>query len=780
MGLQNEIDKVYALYHDEMNRLLQSKNVHPKVYKRFKRSTKPFWNDNLSSLWKTLCEKEKLFLLCSDRRRRYLQQKFVLAQKKFDREYRKAERKYRINKIDEIDNYCTSDPNKFWDSIKRLGPRKKSGIPMEVYGENQNIITDQEQVLNKWKSEFERLFNLQPDPGQFDDDFYNECITELNAQPTVHVAHFPELDHDIQIDEVIRVIKHARNNKSVGIDNFPYEIFKNAGSEQILTSLFDKIYKYHLTPSVWNLSIIKPLPKNASADLRIPLEYRGISLLSTVYTLFTSVLNNRIVNVSETHGLYADEQNGFWKDRSCADHLFSLTSIIRNRKRDRLSTYVAFVDFEKAFDRVDRNLLFYKLNSMGLGGKMLNMLKNIYSNCESCVNLNGYLTNTFPSKYGVRQGDTLSPTLFGLFINDLADDLNASGKGIKLNEYLTIALFLYADDLAIMAESEEDLQVMLPILDRWCKKWRMRVNVSKTKIVHFRTTKQPRTTFQFNLNNETVECVDKYKYLGIILDEHLNFNVTASVLASSANRALGSIYTRFNKLKGLGLNTFTTLFNSGIAPILDYCAGIWGSQKHEQIDTVQNRAIRFFLGVHKFAPNLAINGDMGWVSSGNRRNIEMFRYSNRIIKMDPNRITKTVFTWDVVKRRSVGSWNSDILKLFSSLNMGNIYHNLMEVNLTLVKEKLLDTQMHQWETNIVQVPKLRTYCTFKRIFSVEPYVYKVVNRAHRSILAQFRNGILPLKIETGRYTQIPIELCILCNEDQIENECQFLFEWLVG
>ena len=81
----------------------------------------------------------------------------------------------------------------------------------------------------------------------------------------------------------------------------------------------------------------------------------------------------------------------------------------------------------------------------------------------------------------------------------------------------------------------------------------------------------------------------------------------------------------------------------------------------------------------------------------------------------------------------------------------NIYHNLMGVSLTLVKEKLLDTQMHQWETNIVQVPKLRTYCTFKRIFSVEPYVYKVVNRGHRSILAQFRNGILPLKIETGRY-----------------------------
>ena len=109
--------------------------------------------------------------------------------------------------------------------------------------------------------------------------------------------------------------------------------------------------------------------------------------------------------------------------------------------------------------------------------------------------------------------------------------------------------------------------------------------------------------------------------------------------------------------------------------------------------------------------------------------------------------------------------------------MGNIYHNLMGVNLTLVKEKLLDTQMHQWETNIVQVPKLRTYCTFKRIFSVEPYVYKVFNRAHRLILAPIRNSILPLKIETGRYTQIefPLNLDYVCSVMKIKLKTSVIF-----
>ena len=484
------------------------------------------------------------------------------------------------------------------------------------------------------------------------------------------------------------------------------------------------------------------------------------------------------MQIAEQHKLYADEQNGFRKNRSCEDHLFSLSSIIRNRKREKLPTFVAFVDFEKAFDRVDRNLLFYKLKFMGFDGKILNMIKTIYSDCKSCVNVNGYLTGNFSTELGVRQGDALSPTLFGLYINDLAKALNDSGKGIKLSEDLTIALLLYADDLAVIAESEEDLQEMLNILENWCKKWRMRVNVRKTKIVHFKTLRQQRTEFEFIFNNEIVECVDKYKYLGIVFDEHLDLNTTASVLASSASRALGSICTKFNKLKGLGFRTYTSLYHLGVTPILDYCSGIWGYQKFGYIDTVQNRAIRFYLGVHKYAPNLAINGDMGWIGSGVRRKVEMLRYWNRLMKMDSERLTKKFFTWDFNKRTATGNWNSDIYKLFLSLDMTDVYYNNLEVDLDGVRKNLHDAEKQVWRKEMPVVPKLRTYSTFKENYDTEPYVYKVYNRSHRSLLSQFRCGILPIKIETGRYTQIPIEyrLCILCEENVIEDENHFLFE----
>ncbi len=269
-----------------------------------------------------------------------------------------------------------------------------------------------------------------------------------------------------------------------------------------------------------------------------------------------------------------NKQNGFQKNRSFEDHLFTLSPIIRNRKDERLFTYIAFVDFEKAFDCVDRNLLFFKPKSMGFDGEVSTAIESIYSSCLSTVYVNGYLTEKFPINLGVCQRDGLSSTHFGLYINDLAKALNASGQRIKLYEDLIIALLLYADDLAILAESKEDLQMLLNILEKWCKQWHMRVNIKKTKIVHFRTKTQSRTDFNFMFNNEIVECVYKYKYLGIILDKHLDFNITATVLTSSASRALGSIYNKFAKLKGLCFSTFIILYHLGVVPILGYCAGI--------------------------------------------------------------------------------------------------------------------------------------------------------------------------------------------------------------
>jgi hypothetical protein len=373
---------------------------------------------------------------------------------------------------------------------------KKQTIPFEVYNDTNDITRDPQLVLEKWKTEFAHLYSFTDTDGGFNDDFYKECLDKLSDIEINAPVNY-NLDYAIDVEEVRRVIRKSKLNKSIGSENLPNEIFKRGESDYMLTCLFNKIYETGITPSVWNLAIIKPIPKSGMLDAHLPLQYRGISLLSTVYKLYSSILNNRIISTAEENNIFVDEQNGFRPKRSCADHIFSLTSVIRNRNNKKISTYVAFVDLEKAFDRVDRNLLFFKLRSLGFGGKFYNTIKSIYSSPIASVNVNNFITDSFPSDFGVRQGDPLSPTLFGLFLNDLAIDIKNTGLGIKIQEDLLLSILLYADDLALIAESEQDLQIMITTLSNWCKKWRMKVNVKKTKVVHFRSKGVERTSFNF-------------------------------------------------------------------------------------------------------------------------------------------------------------------------------------------------------------------------------------------------------------------------------------------
>ncbi len=123
--------------------------------------------------------------------------------------------------------------------------------------------------------------------------------------------------------------------------------------------------------------------------------------------------------------IFAEEQNGFRKGRSCEDHFYSLTSIIQNRLATNKSTFCCFIDMEKAFDWIHRDLLLYKLLKLyNIDGKLYRSVKNFLCKTESCIEVTKSVRSSFfPITSGVRQGDCLSPTLFSLFINDLVSHL---------------------------------------------------------------------------------------------------------------------------------------------------------------------------------------------------------------------------------------------------------------------------------------------------------------------------------------------------------------------
>ena len=450
MNNQQEVDTVYdklcLTYHTEMMNHFRFSNIHPNAKKRLYRSAKPFWNNELQQLWYSVKQAEHEFVKTRGTQNVSLaRQKFRQARNLFDRVYRREERYFNKTRYDRLEETVKNNPREFWKVLKNLGPHKDQSIPFEVYDDNKVVITDRNQVLNKWKSDYEKLYKAPVEADCFDDQHFERCIEEISTLET-SINILPGLNHAIEIEEVRKSIHSSKNKKSVGLDNLPNEIFKNDASVRILATLFNKLFETGLVPSIWRKAILKPIPKGAKCDPRIPLEYRGISLVSTVYKIYSSLLNRRIISVGETYSLFADEQNGFRSGRSCEDHNFVLSTIVRQRMKNKQSTFVGFIDLKKAFDCVDRQLLLFKLLKAGIGGKMYQNLKNIYSHCETAVNINGFLTDFFVSKFGVRQGDCLSTTLFLLFMNDLIGELNERSVGIK-NGYFEVKCLMYADDL---------------------------------------------------------------------------------------------------------------------------------------------------------------------------------------------------------------------------------------------------------------------------------------------------------------------------------------------
>ena len=187
----------------------------------------------------------------------------------------------------EIEEVVTKDPRRFLEMLGKIGSKKSPEIPMEVYDENGSIRSVINSVLGKWKTDYDNLYNGCTS-DKYDKKFYEDSMRNLNNREANGYI-ISGLNHDITEDEVRRVIFNSKSRKATGIENLPNEILKNDNTVVILTKLFSKIFNTGIMPTIWKTAIIKPIPKSAMVDPRLPLQYRGISLLSTVYKLFSSL-----------------------------------------------------------------------------------------------------------------------------------------------------------------------------------------------------------------------------------------------------------------------------------------------------------------------------------------------------------------------------------------------------------------------------------------------------------------------------------------------------------
>ena len=216
--------------------------------------------------------------------------------------------------------------------------------------------------------------------------------------------------------------------------------------------------------------------------------YRGITLTSIFSKIFSTLLDVRLRKWANDNNILTDFQFGFRDKKSTIDCCFVLQSLInRIVKREKKKLYCSFIDFRKAFDLVYRDGIWLKLIKYGTSTKMVTMLRAMYASVKSCVRVNGSLSDFFDSYMGVKQGESLSPLLFILFINDMSESLsNGTFDTVTIDE-LQIFLLLFADDTVLFSYFKEGLQSLLNQLCNYCNKWGIIVNTEKTVAMTFKT-----------------------------------------------------------------------------------------------------------------------------------------------------------------------------------------------------------------------------------------------------------------------------------------------------
>ena len=448
----------------------------------------------------------------------------------------------------------------------------------------------------------------------------------------------------------------------------------------------------------------------------------------------------------------------------------------------------AFVDYKKAFDTVNRTHLWSKLLTLGVSGRILAVIKNLYTKTKSYIRYNNQMSDLFSCNIGVRQGENLSPLLFSVYLNDLAEHISSDCSGIMigtepegLDVYIKLCTLLYADDTLLLCESESDLQSALDSLYDYCNKWKLSVNTSKTKVVIFsrgKVKKVPKWTF----GPDEIETQYDYTYLGVTFNYNGHFGKAVSKQVSQAKRALFSLLSKARKLS-LPSDIQLHLFDSCITPILLYGAEVWGHADLKHIEVFHNQFCKQILRVHRNTMNAVVQGELGRYSMGTLVREKMLNFWASIVNGQQDKISFALYT--ILKsfhdQGSIKSrWLSAIQGHLNNLGLNYLW-DAPEFNKTwfkgIVKQISRDTALQEWRGTLNDRSQCSFYREFKQDLIFEPYL-TILDQSRSHYLTRLRTGNHCLPIMMGRYNGIDLQdrTCPLCNSHEIGDESHYIYK----
>ena len=400
---------------------------------------------------------------------------------------------------------------------------------------------------------------------------------------------------------------------------------------------------------------------------------------------------------------------------------------------------------------------------------------------------NNKSSDFFECKNGLRQGENLSPILFSLFLNDIENFLLDNDKfGINIFDesiqgYLKLVVLLYADDTVLFAESEEELQQLLFEFQSYCSRWKLNVTPDKSKIVIFGNRSARRAVF--TLNDQIVEVVDNFKYLGVQFSKSRSFSQTKKHVVSQARKALLGLYRKIRNLD-LPIDCQLKLFDNTIVPILTYGSEVWGFGDLSSIEKVHTDFMKYILKVKQSAPHIMLYGELGRLPLYliiRKRTIKF--WSNlmlgKVSKL-PYRLYSIIYK-DFIDNTYEYPWISNIKSILDNLGMSYIWTSQNPQNsewlANTVLQKSQDQYVQSWFASVNESSKCVNYRIYKTEHKFENYLITLPPKL-RNIFVNYRLCNNKLPIETGRWLNIERNLrkCTLCNKNNVGDEFHYVFE----
>ena len=526
-----------------------------------------------------------------------------------------------------------------------------------------NIISDSKVTANLLNSYFSSVFTNEdlsviPNPISNFDFANSEILAELY------------IDENLVIEKLAKL----NTNKSQGPDELNPKLLFELRDEicEPLTSLFNVSIQTGEIPQDWRDAVVAPLHKKGSRNK--PENYRPVSLTSIISKLLESIVKDRLVKHLDKYSLIRNSQHGFTSGKSCLSNLLEFFEVVTKILDKGEAVDLVYLDFAKAFDKVPHHRLFKKLEAHGLGGNVLNWIREWLNNRRQKVCIEGEASDWVEVTSGVPQGSVLGPVLFLIYIND-----------IDANLVSTIGKF--ADDTKMgksvsSAEGVQKLREDLVKLENWASDWQMSFNTDKCSIIHLGNDN---LKHKYSLCGSELRESTKERDLGIMVDNSMKFSEQCNTAIKNANSTLGLI-RRAIKCKSQPI--ITKLYKALVRPKLEYCVQAWRPhlKKHiDNIEKVQHRATKMIEGYKnlKYEDRLT-KTDLTTLEERRTRGdlIEVFKMIKGLNKTD----YKKFFTiehnsrtrghrFKIIKNRS----RLDIRKYFFSQRIVNEWNDLPEV-----------------------------------------------------------------------------------------------------